>query len=611
MAAFNFRPVNLDGKENTQPTKAGSSATPKKVGQFNFKPVSASEVAIQAAAPKTPTLGGTIVRELAKIPVKAGLSIIAPFKGVDENGKPKGATYNSKYLGEVKDYLSTAGEKVDNLSNKVNAGEISKGRGVLGVLGAAAEPALDLGSFIPGIGIAKGIKEGAAVTAKAALKTSLIRGGAFGAGYDAAGQLASGEKFDPIQTLKAGAIGTALDFGISQAGQALSTKVPGAAAIKEAAEKKAPYKIPEAGTPPPGYQYRQTALTAPEQRLMLPAGEPVKPKPAIRLPDGKPAISAEPIIMPDPEIARSQAKIAETYGVKELPKPEAPTKLTTYVESFNSRDDFVKSLANASKEERAIFKEMTGIDKIPGKPQLESMWNRIHASPKPAKLLPLEPAAPRLKKQSVPTQTVERPAYNTNIPEKAPTTSMRLPTSTKGGTVSKASSDINARLVNEGFDALPAEEQARFNSVSREAQVKDIVEAMDQNIEAVKEAAVTGKTGKLDPQITFNAIKKHAKETGDIALQMKLAKSPIASQRSILAQKLGAAATLNDPGDAVEIMSNLNKQLETQVEKKLSVPVAQARKELIEQGEKHFVAETKKAVTKMSLTDFINSIETC
>ena len=159
------------------------------------------------------------------------------------------------------------------------------------------------------------------------------------------------------------------------------------------------------------------------------------------------------------------------------------------------------------------------------------------------------------------TEAPEGPLASTNTAIKQSNQVVNMPKTAKGSTVAKASSDINRKLVNAGFDSLPAEEQARFNSVTRSQQVNDISNLADYNMDKVIEM---GKTGKgipthIDPQILFNFVRNHAQETGDTQLLLDLAKSPIASQRAILAQKLGAAATLTNENDPIALIQEVEK----------------------------------------------------
>ena len=184
----------------------------KQVIQTQGQPVSVRKDRTQ------PTLVGGILREVIKAPLKAALSVARPF--VDPFGKKGGLSVNTKYLGNVGDYGTEIEKSSKNLSNKYKAGDISLGRAALGGAGAGALQAMDAASFVPVGGVAgsavKGtLKEALIPTLKTAAKESAIRGGVIGTGYDVSSQLASGEKYNPVQTLAAGTIGTVADFGLS------------------------------------------------------------------------------------------------------------------------------------------------------------------------------------------------------------------------------------------------------------------------------------------------------------------------------------------------------------------------------------------------------------
>ena len=165
-----------------------------------------------------PTLVGGIIRDIVKQPIKAALSVARPF--VDPLGKKGGLSVNTKYLGNVGDYGTEIEKSTNNLANKYKAGEISLGRAAIGGAGAGALQAMDFAAVAPVGKVAsqavKGtVKQALVPTLKTAAKESLIRGGAVGAGYDVSSQLASGEKYNPLQTVAAGAVGTVADLGLS------------------------------------------------------------------------------------------------------------------------------------------------------------------------------------------------------------------------------------------------------------------------------------------------------------------------------------------------------------------------------------------------------------
>lgn len=198
----------------------------------------------------------------------------------------------------------------------------------------------------------------------------------------------------------------------------------------------------------------------------------------------------------------------------------------------------------------------------------------------------------------------------TNIPEgpiKSTNASVTIPKSIKGDTLSKAAKDIDVKIINEGFESLPIEEQARFNSVTRQQQVDDIYKLMTENESLAIDAAV-GKTkvpSKIDPQILFNTVAKKAEQSGDIDLLRELSTSPIASQRSLLAQKLGAAGVNKSENSVVDIIAENDRNLEKAFERKNGITITEAKNKEIKN-----ILSKKPPVTKQSFESFIREI-TC
>ena len=169
-----------------------------------------------------PTLAGGLIRGAIGAAGSTLLSIPAAFAG------EKGITVQSDYIGKTSDLAKKMNNQVDVLANKVNTGQISKGRAIAGVLGQAALNTADVASLIPVGGAAEstavntvkalagqGLKQTAKQAAIGAGK-SFVRGAVPGALYDVGAQLASGEKYNPMQTVKSAALGGALDVGVSQ-----------------------------------------------------------------------------------------------------------------------------------------------------------------------------------------------------------------------------------------------------------------------------------------------------------------------------------------------------------------------------------------------------------
>lgn len=190
----------------------------------------------------SPTLAGSIVREIAKMPVKAALSVARPI--IDPLNKKGGLSVNTKYLGNVGDYGTEIEKRTDVLADKYKAGDISLGRALVGGAGAGALQAMDFASVLPIGGATGALAKGALPTiaeqgvlrtagkaviptTKQALKEAAIRGGAVSGGYDLSEQLASGEKINPLQTAGATAFGTAADFGFTKAFPEIVKKATG------------------------------------------------------------------------------------------------------------------------------------------------------------------------------------------------------------------------------------------------------------------------------------------------------------------------------------------------------------------------------------------------
>lgn len=201
------------------------------------------------------------------------------------------------------------------------------------------------------------------------------------------------------------------------------------------------------------------------------------------------------------------------------------------------------------------------------------------------------------------------PRMATGIPEARPVSpDIRLTKSTAGDKVSKAAKDINAKIVQEAFEALPDEELARFNTVSRAEQIQDITELLTTDRASLIDMARTGRVPKkYDPQILFNVAKKEADDlfrtTGDNSLQVELAGSPIASQGSILAQKFGAIGVLKDSTDAVSLLQQNDRSLAEAFKRKTGKDVNDV-----------IASEVKTAMSKkpkVTLNDFINNLKEC
>jgi hypothetical protein len=238
-------PFKTQGNVSTSKPSLGGGLTLQQLQQMGASPKMTSQptqeqlaqqrrsagLPVGKKADGSPTLAGSIIREIAKVPVKTGLQLARAV--VDPLAKRDEFSVNSKYLGNVGDYQTEIQKRTDNLADKYNAGEISAGRAILGGAGAGALQAMDFASVLPigatGSALAKGaiptiaeqgvlrtIGKSIIPTSKQALKEASIRGGAVGGGYDVSEQLASGEKYNPLRTAGAVAAGTVLDFAATK-----------------------------------------------------------------------------------------------------------------------------------------------------------------------------------------------------------------------------------------------------------------------------------------------------------------------------------------------------------------------------------------------------------
>lgn len=184
------------------------------------------------------------------------------------------------------------------------------------------------------------------------------------------------------------------------------------------------------------------------------------------------------------------------------------------------------------------------------------------------------------------------------VPEKSTTPNETVPVTktSKGKTVTKAASDINQTLVKQGFDNLPAEEQAKYSPQSYKESADKVASLMDSDIEKVKSMAA-GKTPvpkDVNSQILFNAIEAHATQTGDGELLQQLAKSPYATKLSEAGQTMGGHGYNDNPFSPVKAISDVQKTREANI----GTTVAKAKKEIISREEPRLKSEISKSSPK-------------
>lgn len=180
-----------------------------------------------------PTFAGGIIRGLIKPIVSTGLTL-ARGTGLADllGGKGSfsgGITLKSGYLGDTKDIQSQIEDRATELANKVNTGEISKGRAIAGAIGEAGGQTFDLASLVPIEGAASNIAK--SIAGKTATSTgkgllskvtpvlkSSAKGAGLGLGMEGSRQLAQPGEGDlgdlAIATAAGGLIQPAAELGV-------------------------------------------------------------------------------------------------------------------------------------------------------------------------------------------------------------------------------------------------------------------------------------------------------------------------------------------------------------------------------------------------------------
>ncbi|MFH2106564.1 MAG: hypothetical protein ABII22_04835, partial [Candidatus Micrarchaeota archaeon] len=140
------------------------------------------------------------------------------------------------------------------------------------------------------------------------------------------------------------------------------------------------------------------------------------------------------------------------------------------------------------------------------------------------------------------------------------------------GKVAKSAKDVNGAMVDAGFEALPEEQLAHYNNITKEATKEKITELMGDK--ETSDRIATGESpapqdlSGADKQVLFNAVKKRALEEGDVETLRKLATSSLNTERSTAAQTLGASgwdnAFMEDP---VKVMQDVAKTRSDLIEK--------------------------------------------
>lgn len=172
----------------------------------------------------------------------------------------------------------------------------------------------------------------------------------------------------------------------------------------------------------------------------------------------------------------------------------------------------------------------------------------------------------------------------------------------------KAASDINTRLAKSGFKQLSTEELAGYTPITKEKSIRKVAETMEDYDKSIRMALGRENIpNDVERQVLFNAVVNRAVREGDHELLEALARSPIATERSLLAQKLGSAGYNIDKTSTIANIQDVVKTRTENVTKKMGK--AKVDKEL-KQVRTELEKKVKKAMpTKEDWNKFISDIQ--
>lgn len=624
----------LKGNSTSTGGSADSTDTPQKVQNKRF--VSAADFAKNLPAPVAkPTLGQKI-GTAAKAAGNFGLDIlkndvIKPVASVATNainaeqtvrGVPVTTPFSGKFLGDVNP-IGVSGDSstlkgfAQNLKESLGTGlqigtTFAGGEGATGIVGDTFKGVLKRAAI-------NAAKEGAVIGGGGALGNSLVNN-------QTLGQTA-------LNTAVGAAGGAVLGAGLSTLGKGLSRAFgKGIPKVVEDTALKSDNSIFD-------YAKKNGGITVDKEGKMPTSGYVVSPDKSTetRVPIND--FSAKDIADFKAKNADALAQdgahlgIWEDNGSKVLDVSHVTPDLNKAVEIAQkgsqdaiwdlSKNEAIPTPAVPKPVKPSIYTPYTPPEQLPtidfGKPAVQTPSNLPTiqfggASPAEARL-------PRGMRYEPIPQSAGLPRPNPVIPEPAglPTppipsvnAKVNLTKSIAGDAVASRALELNKKLVNSAIDALPEDQLAHFTSVVRERQVNDISDLLSKDLEAAKNMARTGKgiPKEIDPQILFDTVANHAQATGDINLINDLSRSPLASQRSLLAQKLGAAAVAKDSTNPVHIIADLNATFAKQAEKRLGTTAEKATAEVVSKANEIVDKATPK-ITGSKLQDFINLIPDC
>lgn len=171
------------------------------------------------------------------------------------------------------------------------------------------------------------------------------------------------------------------------------------------------------------------------------------------------------------------------------------------------------------------------------------------------------------KEVKAPEVKAEEPIAGVEKVEPKPTSQVEKPIepAKNEGKPAKAALDINKDLIEKGFEGLPERELARYSTIQKVEEVGK-AQALVSNPDFF-EMAKGNKPMPEDvhPQVLFNVAINEATKAGNIDMLMDLAKSPIAEQRSLAAQQLGASAWEKPVNNIVKTINEVKKVRESKI----------------------------------------------
>lgn len=177
--------------------------------------------------------------------------------------------------------------------------------------------------------------------------------------------------------------------------------------------------------------------------------------------------------------------------------------------------------------------------------------------------------------------------------------------------VTKTASDINQNLVKQGFDALPAEQQAKYTPQSYKDIATKVASMLDSNPDEVKEMAKGNVPipKDINPEILFNAVEAKAMSENDVQTLRDLANSNV-SKTSEAGQTLGAHGFNDNPNSAIEGIKEVQNAREEYASKNAGEDVIKAKSKIVETEGKNLDSEIKKtAPTAKTWSDFIEQLK--